>query len=104
MLSPFVKIARPKGKDGFGERWGSAEVAPTLNLFDYTADSRAVIAIVARKVNKNQVKQKRSRVAYSFNPQASLMFPFEREVGQVLTVCHQCGCVEFRKKGEEKCQ
>lgn len=42
----FVKVSRPMGKDGLGERWARECVSPTVNLFDLTGSSRAVVLIV----------------------------------------------------------
>lgn len=40
----YVKVARPHGPDGDGERWDGADVSPTLNGFD-VGDSRVVAAV-----------------------------------------------------------
>jgi len=45
--SQFVKVARPHGKDGEGERWACEQVSPTLNVFD-NGDSRAVVLITRK--------------------------------------------------------
>jgi site-specific DNA-cytosine methylase len=37
----FVKVARPSGPDGIGERWAAEGTSPTLSSFD-ASDTRAV--------------------------------------------------------------
>lgn len=41
----FVKVARASAPGGFGERWCGCETCPTLNVFDNTGDTRAVVLI-----------------------------------------------------------
>lgn len=53
--SQFVKVARPRGKDGEGERWAYEQVAPTVNLFD-NGDSRAVVLITRRSPKQDDRK------------------------------------------------
>lgn len=50
----FGKGCRARGSDGLGKRRGFIECCPTLNLFDLTGDTRAVVLIaemLKRKVN-----------------------------------------------------
>jgi DNA (cytosine-5)-methyltransferase 1 len=44
VIQPFVKAARAQSADGF-ETWKEGEVAPTLNSFDNSGDSRATVVI-----------------------------------------------------------
>lgn len=45
----FVKVARASGVDGLNERWAESELCPTISLFDFTGDSRAIVCIVKEK-------------------------------------------------------
>lgn len=42
----FVKVARAREPDGLGERWAQEETCPTLNVFDNTGDTRAIVLVV----------------------------------------------------------
>lgn len=44
-MDTFVKVARPSGKDGLGERWGGCGVSPTLNVFDNGGETRATVLV-----------------------------------------------------------
>ena len=44
VLEPYVKSARAQSAEGF-ESWKDGDVAPTLNSFDNTGDSRATVVI-----------------------------------------------------------
>lgn len=46
----FVKVSRPSGPEGLGERWAEQDVSPTLNNFD-NSDTRAVTLAVAALTN-----------------------------------------------------
>ena len=44
LVSTFVKVSRPRGPDGDGERWAEEGTSPTLSDFD-SGDSRAVTLV-----------------------------------------------------------
>lgn len=45
MIGSYIKVCRPRKKDGEGERWAMGGVSPTMNAFD-NSDTRSVVAVV----------------------------------------------------------
>ena len=45
----FVKVARACGKDGLNERWAECQLCPTLNVFDNSGDTRAVVLVEGKR-------------------------------------------------------
>ena len=56
----YVKVSRPIGRGGLGERWARCDVAPTLNLFD-CGDVRTTVAIIAIKPKYTTGKDERRK-------------------------------------------
>ena len=52
----YVKVARPYGKDGLGERWAREEVSPTLNVFDNNGETRSVVLMIEHKKHEEGEK------------------------------------------------
>lgn len=91
----YVKVARPSGPDGEGERWAYCEVSPTLNVLANLGDVRAVVlAIETLNRGRNTMAKSKQR-SYGFNPQSSLMYPCSKERLETLTVCHGAGVVTY---------
>jgi hypothetical protein len=91
----YVKVARPSGPDGEGERWAYCEVSPTLNVFDNLGDVRAVVLAIETLHRGRNTMAKAKQRSYGFNPQSSLMYPCSKEVSEVLTVCHGARVVTY---------
>lgn len=92
----FVKVARAHAPEGEGERWACEQVSPTLNTFD-NGDSRSVVLITRRVPERNQDGCIRG-TAFGINVQSSNMFPFSRELSQVLSVTHLSDVVVYGVK------
>lgn len=93
----FVKVARAHAPGGEGERWACEQVSPTLNTFD-NGDSRSVVLITRRPTARNPDGCVNGSTAYGINVQNSNMFPFSRELSQVLSVTHLSGVVVYGVK------
>lgn len=50
----FVKVSKPIGKDGMGERWQKGGVCPTINVFEKQTSTRAVVAVMHCYANHAQ--------------------------------------------------
>lgn len=92
----FVKVARAHAPGGEGERWACEQVSPTLNTFD-NGDSRSVV-LITRRTPKESRGCVRGSTAHGINTQSSNMFPFSRELSQVLSVTHLSGVVVYGMK------
>lgn len=111
----FVKVARPIASGGEGERWNHEQVSPTLNTFDL-GDSRAAVLVARASPSSRPGNSARAQdptgcgkvppgakgaTAYGINVQSSNMFPFSRELSQVLSVTHLSGVVVYGIKANQ---
>lgn len=53
----YVKVSRARAPGGEGERWALEAVAPTLNLFDYSGDTRSIVLV------REQVERRKRRLS-----------------------------------------
>lgn len=123
----FVKVARAHAPGGEGERWACEQVSPTLNTFD-NGDSRSVVLITRRPLVRcfdNSTLERNPADCGNVNPtlQARLgtdggnvpivvngttsygintnMFPFSRELSQVLSEMHLSGIEVYGIKSNQ---
>lgn len=93
MSECFVKVARPSGSGGIGERWAREDVSPTLNVFDNTGDTRAVVLVVSAKKKAGMMHK-----SFGINCQNRSMYPCTEEVSQTIAVCHKVAAIVFGVK------
>ena len=80
MIGSYIKVSKPKGKDGDGERWAMGGVSPTMNVFENQTSTRATVVIV--KCYENHAQDARVReiqggyeVSTTVNAQMSALEP-----------------------------
>ena len=59
VIGSYIKVSKPKGKDGDGERWAMGGVSPTMNVFENQTSTRATVVIV--KCYENHAQDARVR-------------------------------------------
>lgn len=59
VIGSYIKVSKPKGKDGDGERWAARWVSPTINTFENQTGTRATVVVV--KCYENHAQDARVR-------------------------------------------
>lgn len=99
----YVKVARARAPGGEGERWTLEAVAPTLNLFDYSGDTRSIVLV------REKVKCKNSRllpksISFKYLAGSESQKPWKRDCSVAVTSGRMDGAVLYCRRKEEGCR